>query len=86
MWNLHGKITADEAEVMEFFNLKYPPMVKALDDTDLYKFSMGQTYHHQYGTAQTVWDSRSRNVGEGKDLPEKYTAEDREEIRNQKSA
>lgn len=40
MWNLHGKITADEAEVMEFFNLKYPPMVKALDDTDLYKFSM----------------------------------------------
>ena len=51
MWNLHGKITADEAEVMEFFGLKYPPMVKALDDTDLYKFSMGQTYHHQYGTA-----------------------------------
>lgn len=86
MWNLHGKITADETEVMEFFGLKYPPMVKALDDTDLYKFSMGQTYHHQYGTAQTVWDSRSRNVGEGKDLPEKYTAEDREEIRNQLKA
>lgn len=83
MWNLHGKITADEAEVMEFFGLKYPPMVKAPDDTDLYKFSMGQTYHHQYGKVRTVWDSRSRNVGEGKALPEKYTAEDREEIYKQ---
>lgn len=31
MWEIHGKRTADEAEVMAYFNLKYPPMVKALD-------------------------------------------------------
>ena len=26
--------------------MKYEPMVKSLLDTDLYKFSMGQCYHH----------------------------------------
>ena len=54
MWEIHGKRTADEAEVMEYFNLKYPPMVKSLLDTDLYKISMGQTYHHQFGNLKTT--------------------------------
>ena len=83
MWEIHGKRTSDEAEVMKEFGLKYPPMIKSLLDTDLYKFSMGQVYHHQFSTLKAVWDFRSRNVGEGKDLPEKYTKEDREEITNQ---
>lgn len=83
MWEIHGKRTADEAEVMEYFNLKYPPMVKSLLDTDLYKCSMGQTYHHQFGNLKTTWDFKARNVGKDSKHPEKYDKDDRTEIENQ---
>ena len=83
MWEIDGKLTDDESVVMAYFNLKYPPMIKSLTDTDFYKYSMGQVYHHQFSTLEDVWDLRCRNVGAGKVNPEKYTAEDREEITNQ---
>lgn len=62
--------------------MKYSPIVKSLLDTDLYKFSMGQTYHHQFGNMKTTWDFRARNVGDDK-VHEKYTKEDIEEITEQ---
>ena len=80
MWEIEGRITNDEAVVMEYFHLKHPPMVKSLLDTDQYKKSMKQTYLHQFSDAWATWDLKARNVGEGKDLAEKYTAADREEI------
>ena len=83
MWEIHGKRTADEAEIMEYFNLKYPPMVKSLLDTDLYKCSMGQTYHHQFGNLKTTWDFKARNIGKDSKHPEKYDKDDRTEIENQ---
>jgi len=83
MWRIKGELTNDEDLVMKEFGLKYPPMVKSLLDTDLYKFSMGQCYHHQFGQLEAEWHFKARNIGEGKDLTEKYTAEDREEITNQ---
>ena len=83
MWEIHGKRTADEAEIMEYFNLKYPPMVKSLLDTDLYKCSMGQTYHHQFGNLKTTWDFKARNVGKDSKHPEKYDKDDLTEIENQ---
>lgn len=83
MWEINGKRTDDENYVKFFFNLKYPPMVKSLLDTDLYKFSMGQTYHHQFGNLKTTWDFRARNVGKDKQLPQKYNADDISEIKNQ---
>lgn len=82
MWEINGKRTSDEAEVMKAFGLKYAPIVKSLLDTDLYKFSMGQCYHHQFGNLKTTWDFRARNVGENTPH-EKYTAEDRKEIAKQ---
>lgn len=83
MWEINGKRTDDINYVKLFFNLKYDPMVKSLLDTDLYKFSMGQCYHHQFGNVKTVWDSKARNVGDGKTLTEKYSVEDNTEIQNQ---
>ena len=83
MWEIEGKLTNDEALVMKYFNLKYPPMVKSLLDTDQYKKSMKQTYLHQFSDAWATWDLKARNVGDGKALPEKFTAADREEIENQ---
>lgn len=83
MWEIHGERTADEAVVMEYFNLKYPPIVKSLLDSDLYKFSMGQTYHHQFGNLKTTWDFKARNVGEGTTHTSIYTVEDKREINNQ---
>lgn len=83
MWEIEGRLTNDEAVVMEYFHLKHPPMVKSLLDTDQYKKSMKQTYLHQFSDAWATWDLKARNVGEGKDLAEKYTAADREEIENQ---
>lgn len=83
MWLINGRLTSDEAEVMAYFNLKYRPMIKSPLDTDQYKFSMGQVYHHQYSQLEDVWDLRCRNVGKGKVHSEKYSAEDREEITNQ---
>lgn len=83
MWEIHGERTADEAAVMRYFNLKYPPIVKSLLDSDLYKFSMGQTYHHQFGNLKTTWDFKARNVGADTTHTSIYTVEDKTEINNQ---
>lgn len=62
--------------------MKYSQIVKSLLDTDLYKFSMGQVYHHQWANDKATWDFKARNVG--KDLQhEPYTEEDVEEIKEQ---
>jgi len=85
MWKINGVYTADEAAVQDHFCLKYPPIVKSLLDTDLYKFTMLQVYVHQWSSDHATWDFKARNVGEGT-KHEKYTAEDREEIRKQIAA
>lgn len=82
MWAINGKLTDDESEVMKAFNLKYPPMVKSPLDTDQYKKSMKQAYLHQFSGDHATWDFKARNVGDAASH-EKYTAEDREEIKNQ---
>lgn len=46
-WLINGKCLSEE-EVKTYFGLDFLPIVKSLLDTDLYKFSMGQVYHHQY--------------------------------------
>lgn len=84
-WIINGQTTKDESLVMSAFNLKYAPMVKSLIDTDLYKFSMGQVYHHQWASDHAVWDFKARNAGEGL-VHEKYTHEDYVEIVNQLKA
>ena len=85
MWEIKGVRTSDEALVQKEFGLKYPPMVKSLLDTDLYKFTMLQVYVHQWSSDHATWDFKARNVGEGT-THEKYTAEDREEIQRQVNA
>ena len=85
MWKINGVYTADEVAVQDHFCLKYPPIVKSLLDTDLYKFTMRQVYVHQWSSDHATWDFKARNVGEGT-KHEKYTAEDREEIRKQIAA
>lgn len=82
MWAINGKLTNDESEVMKAFNLKYAPMVKSPLDTDQYKKSMKQAYLHQFSGDHATWDFKARNVGDAASH-EKYTAEDREEIKNQ---
>lgn len=86
MWEINGKRTANEVEVMKEFGLKFNPIVKSLEDTDLYKFSMGQCYHHQFADLTTTWDFRARNVGEGQALKEPYNSIDIEEIKSQLKA
>lgn len=85
MWEINGVCTADETAVQDHFCLMYPPIVKSLLDTDLYKFTMLQVYIHQWSEDHATWDFKARNVGEGT-KHEKYTAEDREEIRKQIAA
>ena len=82
MWEINGKRTNDEKEVQKAFGLKFPPIVKSLLDTDLYKLAMLQVYVHQWSSDHATWDFKARNVGEGTSH-EKYTAEDREEIKKQ---
>lgn len=82
MWEINGKLTDDESEVMKAFNLKYAPMVKSPLDTDQYKKSMKQAYLHQFSGDHATWDFKARNVGDAASH-EKYTAADREEITNQ---
>jgi len=82
MWLINGKLTDDENVVMVAFDLKYPPMVKSPLDTDQYKKSMKQTYLHQFSDAHATWDFKARNVGDGT-KHEKYTEEDRIEIKKQ---
>lgn len=82
MWKIENEETKDIKLVQKTFGLKHPPMVRSLLDTDLYKFSMGQCYHHQFGSMKATWDFKARNVGpQAKHAP--YTAEDREEIKRQ---
>ena len=82
MWEVNGKRTNDEKEVQKAFGLKFPPIVKSLLDTDLYKLTMLQVYIHQWSSDHATWDFKARNVGEGTSH-KKYTAEDREEITKQ---
>lgn len=79
MWFIEGKLTNDLEFVKEYFGLKYLPMVRSSTDTDSYKLSMGQAYHHQFGNLKAVWDFNARNVGI-ETVHEKYTIEDKEEI------
>lgn len=55
MWEVNGTLTKDEELVKKHFGLKYLPMVKSLTDSDAYKFSMGQCYHHQFGQLEVEW-------------------------------
>lgn len=82
MWVIKGAETDDENLVMQEFGLKFPPMCKSFLDTDLYKFTMLQVYVHQWNSDHATWDFKARNVGEGTNH-EKYTEEDREEIKRQ---
>lgn len=86
MWTVNGQPTNDIKLIKNYFELKYPPMVRSLLDTDLYKFSMGQAYHHQFGSDHATWDFKARNVGASLDHEEKYTLEDVEEIKKQLNA
>lgn len=65
MWEINGTLTKDEELVKNHFDLKYLPMVKSLTDSDAYKFSMGQCYHHQFGQLEAEWNFKSRNTGKG---------------------
>lgn len=85
MWKINDKRTDNEEEVKKYFKLKYLPMVKKLTDSDMYKWSMGQCYHHQFDSYAAVWDFKARNVGDGLDH-EKYTSEDIDEIKKQLKA
>lgn len=85
MWLIDGKRTNDLEFVKNHFGLKYLPMVRSLCDQDAYKFTMLQVYVHQWSSDHATWDFKARNVGEGT-KHEKYTAEDREEIRKQIAA
>lgn len=82
MWKIEDKMTSIKEDVKKFFELKYEPIVHSLLDCDLYKFSMGQCYHHQFDNITAEWDFKARNVGVGL-KHEKYTADDIEEIKNQ---
>lgn len=62
--------------------MKYEPMVKSLLDTDAYKLSMGQVYHHQWGNDKATWDFKARNVGTNFEH-ESYTEKDVQEIKEQ---
>ena len=84
MWEINGQLTNDLELVKQHFGLKHLPMVRSLLDQDMYKFSMGQCYLHQFSTVSTVWDFKARNVGEGK--KEKYTEADVEEVKRQLQA
>lgn len=83
MWKINGKLTNDEELVRKYFGMEHLPIVKSLTDSDLYKFSMGQTYHHQFGKLKATWDFKARNVGEGTNHSEMYTKEDVLEIERQ---
>lgn len=65
--------------------MKHSQIVKSLLDTDLYKFSMGQVYHHQWANDKATWDFKARNVG-GTSEHEPYTEEDVDEIKEQVKA
>lgn len=84
-WLIKGVRVFDEKLVKKEFGLKYAPMVKSLLDTDLYKFSMGQVYHHQFDSAHATWDFKARNVGDELEHA-KYTEDDLAEIKNQLKA
>ena len=62
--------------------MKYAPIVKSLLDTDAYKLSMGQAYHHQWGNDKATWDFKARNVGPNLEH-EPYTEGDVQEIKEQ---
>ena len=57
--------------------MKLKPCINSLLETDLYKFSMGQTIYHQFPGYMTTWTFKCRN----KDV--KFTPEMVEEIKEQ---
>ena len=60
MWEINGKRTNDEKEVQKAFGLKFPPIVKSLLDTDLYKLAMLQVYVHQWSSDHATWDFKGK--------------------------
>ena len=57
--------------------MKLKPIIKSLLETDLYKFSMGQTIYHQFNKDVTKWAFKCRNKGVT------FTSEMVKEIREQ---
>lgn len=57
--------------------MQLPPIINSLLETDLYKFSMGQTISHQFNKDKTNWAFRCRNKGV------RFTPEMSQEIREQ---
>ena len=43
--------------------MKLKPIINSLLETDLYKFSMGQTIYHQFNKDMTTWAFKCRNKG-----------------------
>ena len=82
-WKIDNQtLTYNLKQVQEKFGLKYLPMVRSLLQTDMYKFSMGQVFLHQFPAATSIWDFKARNIREGSILG-KFTDEDVSEITKQ---
>ena len=41
--------------------MKLPQIITSLLETDMYKFSMGQTIFHQFSSYKTTWTFKCRN-------------------------
>lgn len=57
--------------------MKLKPIINSLLETDLYKFSMGQSIYHQFSDYKTTWSFKCRNT----DVI--FTSEMRQEIKQQ---
>lgn len=82
-WEFDGKLTINENEVKNHFNLKYLPIAKSLLDQDTYKFSMGQFFLHQFPSAISEWEFKARNIKQTNNILKKFTKEDVDEINKQ---
>ena len=63
--------------ILEKIQTKLPPIITSLLETDMYKFSMGQSIYHQFSDYKTTWTFKCRN----EDVH--FSEEMVEEIRNQ---
>ena len=64
----------------EVKQMRLPQIINSLLETDMYKFSMGQTIFHQFTSYKTTWTFKCRN----KDVH--FTEEMVEEIKEQVQA